>query len=547
MLNNLKISTRLTVLVGTMVGMVVLVAALGLNGMDHSNDNLAAVYHDELEPIEHLSDIERLSLRNRIAFNEALASNNFDAARALVGKIQARSEEINKLWQVYIASSLPANELKIAKEFEHDRGVLLAEGLRPAMAALAANNFDAARKINQQKVQPAYAKLENEIDEIINMSVVSAKAAYDSSAQKFASSRNLMIAAIAIGLALSALIAVVTIRSINRSLDEFETVMTRMQKGGDLTERVKIYGKDEIAQTATAFNALIDNFDSIIGQVHSSSEQVSGAAVQLSAVSVQVTQSSQCQSEAASSTAAAVEQMTASISSVSESADGVRKLSTNSLERTREGHESLSHLMDELKLVAESVTDIAAAVNQFVRSADAITDMTKQVKDIAEQTNLLALNAAIEAARAGEQGRGFAVVADEVRKLAEKSAQSAGEIDSVTRTLGEHSEAVDRAINKGQQSLASSQNHMQSVASVLGMANESVTSASRGVDEITQSVREQTTASHEIAKNIERIAQMAEENHAAINQSSQAAALLQGLATNLATVVARFKVHPSAA
>lgn len=353
-------------------------------------------------------------------------------------------------------------------------------------------------------------------------------------------SSSMAVLVVIIGLSLGA--AFLVVHSVSDPLRSFRDDMLEIQSASDLSRRARVRGNNEIAHTANAFNQLIGSFEGIVGQVRGDCERLSDTATQLSATSSQVTQSSHTQSEAAATTAAAVEQITVSISAVAQSADQVHHLSKESLERTRKGNESLSELVGEVHLVESSVNEIATSVNEFVKSTGAITGMTKQVKDIAEQTNLLALNAAIEAARAGEQGRGFAVVADEVRKLAEKSAQSASEIDAVTRALGEQSERVGKAIQKGLQSLQSSQDYLENVAGALAQANQSVTHAAQGVDDITTSVKEQTMASNEIARNVERIAQMAEENHAASDQASQAAALLEQLARNLENAVGRFKV-----
>jgi methyl-accepting chemotaxis protein len=257
---------------------------------------------------------------------------------------------------------------------------------------------------------------------------------------------------------------------------------------------------------------------------------------------MQISRGSQEQSEAAASTAAAVEEITVSISSVANNTEEVRKLSEKSLRQTQQGNQNVTAMIGEIGRVQEAVQQIAGSVKEFVDSTRAIAGMTQQVKDIADQTNLLALNAAIEAARAGEQGRGFAVVADEVRKLAEKSAQSANEIDRVTNALNQKSTHVEATLLMGLRSLQTTQEQVERVSAVLTEAGESVAQSSHGVSDIAASVGEQSQASNAIARNVEKIAQMSEENHAAVSSNTQDLAHLEQLARELQTAVSRFRV-----
>ena len=329
---------------------------------------------------------------------------------------------------------------------------------------------------------------------------------------------------------------------VTRPTRELQQAMLVMQADGDLSKRVTVRSEDEIGQAATAFNGLIDGFASIIRQVLSNAETVSSTAAQLSASSLQIAQGSQKQSEAATSTAAAVEQITVSINSVAANTEDVRKLSEKSLNQTRQGNQSLTEMIGEIDRVQEAVNQIAGSVKEFVDSTRAIAGMTQQVKEIADQTNLLALNAAIEAARAGEQGRGFAVVADEVRKLAEKSAKSASEIDQVTNSLNQKSTHVEATVQAGLRSLQAMQEQVGSVSTVLTEAGEAVTQSSHGVNDIAASIGEQSLASTEIARNVEKIAQMSEESHAAVESNTRDIMRLEQLARELQAAASRFKV-----
>ena len=325
-------------------------------------------------------------------------------------------------------------------------------------------------------------------------------------------------------------------------MNELREVMMKMGTDGDLSARVRVNGKDEIGQAATAFNELIDRFAVIIRQVNSNAGAVLESAGQLASASAQISAGSQAQSEAAASTAAAVEELTVSISSVAANADSVNNLAEQSLRQTRDGNQNVVAMIAEIESVQSVVKQIAVSVNEFVQSTQAISGMTQQVKEIADQTNLLALNAAIEAARAGEQGRGFAVVADEVRKLAEKSAQSASEIDRVTSSLNKKSGDVEGTVQKGLHSLQVTQEQVGRVSNLLNAAGASVEQSSVGVSDITTSVGEQSVARPEIAGHVEKIAQMSEENPAAVQSTSEAITRLELLAKDLNSAASRFRV-----
>ncbi|HCA27511.1 MAG TPA: methyl-accepting chemotaxis protein [Betaproteobacteria bacterium] len=357
--------------------------------------------------------------------------------------------------------------------------------------------------------------------------------------ETFVTSVALAVAAILLG----AGFVLGIIQAIKLSLNHLTRSMGALASGaGDLTQRLPVTSRDEIGQTSSAFNQFMERMQGIVGEVKSNAGTLTDAAVALSSTMNQVATGSQQQSESASATAAAVEEMTVSVASVADSSEEVRQLSNDSMTHTQRGNESLAELVTEMGQMKSTVEGIASSVNEFVRHTQTITNMTQQVKDIAEQTNLLALNAAIEAARAGEQGRGFAVVADEVRKLAEKSSQSANEIDAVTQTLGQQSTVVESSIQQGLQLLQSSNAVMENVSLVLTEANEAVNRANQGVDDITASVNEQKSASNDIARNIETIAQMAEENSASIGGAFDSAHQLKELAANLQNLVARFQV-----
>jgi methyl-accepting chemotaxis protein len=311
---------------------------------------------------------------------------------------------------------------------------------------------------------------------------------------------------------------------------------------GNLTERLPANRDDELGQIASGVNEFVGEMQSIVRSVHTSAGDVSAAASHLASTARLVASSSASQSDSAASTAAAIEQMSVSVASIADSTGEVRRLSGSSLADAHKGTQSVSELQQEIAKVQTDVDTIATHVREFLSSTQSIADMTRQIREIADQTNLLALNAAIEAARAGEQGRGFAVVADEVRKLAERSSQSAGEITSVTEDLNGKSALVNRSIEGGLNSLSVSLEFVNNLSQVLDNTRQSVQMTSAGVDDVTASVQEQKAASAEIARNVELIAQMAESNRSASQESSEDSSRLEQLSASLKEMIGHFKV-----
>ncbi len=327
-----------------------------------------------------------------------------------------------------------------------------------------------------------------------------------------------------------------------RPTQELQRVMQAMQADGDLSKRVSVRSQDEIGKTARSFNDLANSFQVIVSQVEGHAKHVASAAHSLANDAEALAQGSQRQSDTANHTSGTVEQVSTSGAMVAESVGRVAKLSTETLERANRGQASLQEMVREIESVEVAVREIAISVGEFVNNTHSITSMTQQVRDIAEQTNLLALNAAIEAARAGEQGRGFAVVADEVRKLAEKSAHSASQIDEVTQLLGTQSSQVEKTVQRGMNALQSSQEHIREVAGVLTEANASVENVNQGLEGITQSVNKQRDATQEIARNVEQIAAMASQGNIVVKRTVTAVKSMETLSENLSRTVGRFKV-----
>ncbi len=319
-------------------------------------------------------------------------------------------------------------------------------------------------------------------------------------------------------------------------------VAARAISQGDLKTPLPGSRDDEFGELLTQFTRMRDNLFEIVYSLRCNAESLSLAATELTGAAAGALRSAEQQSESSVNMAAAVEQMSVSIEVVGEHARAAHALTQASGVVSQRGGDVIHRAAAEMHGIAETVDNSAETIRILESHSGEISAIVGVIKDIADQTNLLALNAAIEAARAGEQGRGFAVVADEVRKLAERTANSTRQItamvghiqDGARKAVDEMAASVVR-VNAGVE-VAREAGH--SVSGIQDNANKVVQS----VDDIALALREQSVASQDIARNVERIAQMSEQNSAVARQTSTSAQRLAELSLLLRTDAARFQV-----
>jgi len=310
---------------------------------------------------------------------------------------------------------------------------------------------------------------------------------------------------------------------------------------GDLTARIDLAARDELRFVAGSFNEMAEAMRSLIGSIKDNSDHVADSARNLVASSGQIHVASQCQSDAASSMAAAVEQMTVGIEHIARNASEADSLAKHSGDLSRQGGDIVASVVAEISEIARSVESSARTVEELGERSGQVSAIVGVIGDIAAQTNLLALNAAIEAARAGEQGRGFAVVADEVRKLAERTANSTKEITEMVASIQHGTQDAVAGMEQGVARVHEGVQRAQHAGEAMGGIREAANQVLATVAEISHALREQSTASAEIAKQVTMIARMAEENGSAVGSNHQTANRLGELADTLLNNVSRFK------
>jgi methyl-accepting chemotaxis protein len=333
-----------------------------------------------------------------------------------------------------------------------------------------------------------------------------------------------------------------TIIAIVRPLSRFGNVLDLVANDRDLTQRISYAANDEIGEMATSFDHTMGALQEAFRDIRAQIENVSHSVEALASTAKQVAASSQSQSSSSSAMAASVEEMAVSINTVSSSATDAQSLAQEAGRISDEGGKIVEKTSSEMVLIAQSVGGASGVIQTLGEASKEISNIVQVIREVADQTNLLALNAAIEAARAGEQGRGFAVVADEVRKLAERTAQSTGDISmmigKIQTSSGEAVQEMDKVVKQVESGQALAQEagqHIRAIRTETGKVSDAMT-------EISNALREQGEASNDIAKHVESIAQITDENNAAAEETSSNAQRLDELARNVQSTINRFKV-----
>lgn len=419
-----------------------------------------------------------------------------------------------------------------AKQVEEMRAIALAQGMNGEFGVQPEAWFKTiTEKINSLK----------EVEDTLSKKLL------DKAGQIASEARTTLIASIAtiaVVITLSLLLAVVIVRSISVPLRRTVAMLQDIAEGhGDLTKRLQASsGSDEVGELSRWFNRFVDNIHGIISQAAGTTHQVSSASEQLHATAEQIATAAEevaCQS---STVATASEEMSATSNDISRNCSLAAEIAQRANETAREGAEIVQQTLLGMQNIADRVRESAHTVESLGSRSDQIGAIVGTIEDIADQTNLLALNAAIEAARAGEQGRGFAVVADEVRALAERTTRATKEIGGMIKGIQQETGAAVQSMEYGvhevEKGIESSQRSGKSLQEIVNAIND----VTMQVHQIATAAEEQTAVTGEISTNIHQITDVVSETAKGAHDTARAASQLSTLARDLHGMVSKFKI-----
>lgn len=311
---------------------------------------------------------------------------------------------------------------------------------------------------------------------------------------------------------------------------------------GDLSKRLEVKGKDELAQAAHWLNLFIDKMSNTIGSVVGTASSLASATSELSATAEQMANSAEEVAVQAGSVATASEEMATTSNDIAGNCHMVAQSAQRAADNTRKGFEVVRQTVDGIRQRGDRTRENALAISSLGERSDQIGAIVATIEDIADQTNLLALNAAIEAARAGEQGRGFAVVADEVRALAERTTRATKEISEMIRAIQNETRQAMISMEEGVKGTEKGADEATKLETALQEVLDQVNAVTMQVSQIATAAEEQTATTSEITGNIHRISSIIEGASKGAHDTAAASASLSKMGENLNRMIGQFKL-----
>ena len=536
---NIKLTTRALLSFGIICLLLVGLGVASLFKMDDINGSAAELKDNWLPSVHQAARIESTALFYRLDARR-FVMDDARAGDASMKKINDLKAALTKATQDYAPLVSDAAEKEIYERVAANVRAYQNK-IDELMELSKTRTYQEMALFIQDTTKPQAAALQSSVGELIAINEKGAVQSGLTADESFRSGRNISIIFIVVALVVTALVAITFTRSITRPIKTLLEA-TRKIAEGDLRTSVEISGADEMTELQSATAAMLASLKGTLQHISESSGQLASAAEEMSSITRESTTGIQRQTMETEQAATAVNQMTAAVEEVARNAVSASQ-STQASERSAQtGQERVGQTIAALEKLSATVERTGVEVEGLASQAQHIAKVLEVIGSIADQTNLLALNAAIEAARAGEQGRGFAVVADEVRALAHRTQTSTREIEQMIQGIQKNSTLAVQSMQQSSQEAGST----LLIAHEAGVAIKQITSSISDINErnmmIATASEQQAQVARSVDRNLISIRDLSAQSSSAASQTSLASNELSQLAVSLNRVVARFSI-----
>ncbi|EMK6884240.1 methyl-accepting chemotaxis protein [Vibrio cholerae] len=523
------------------------VAFTSLNTMSVMQAQSNSLYANTAAPMRAMAEATSRIPRMRVGIDMMLLQETAlkDAKGVLKRVEEARTEDIPEMrqaMQVAVDSQVNPELKEQARKLQVRFEQMVREELEPMLQAFANNDMTTAQNIYRDKYAPTYGEMRKQANQILDTLLQQAEQQNHASVESFEAGRTKQMVIIAAGLIISFITSLVIITNLRSRVAYLKDRMSSAAANLSLRTRLELDGNDELCDIGKSFNAFIDKVHHSIEEVAENSKELAMMASSVSQRAHMTQSNCASQRDRTVQVATAIHELGATVSEIASNAAMAADVAKQATLHSGEGKKVVGEVQNRIQTLVNELDNATQVVSSLATQINGISSTLDTIRSISEQTNLLALNAAIEAARAGEQGRGFAVVADEVRTLASRSAASTEEIQQVINRLQTESSRAVEAMEKGR-----SQSDV--VVEFSAKANQSLTEINSQIDQINDqniqvatATEEQSTVVEDINRNVEDINQLTTETSHVADELSRASASLQRLSSQLDKLVGSFEL-----
>jgi methyl-accepting chemotaxis protein len=541
---NLKVAMKLTAAFGVLLalsGFLGIFSILQLGKLNGTMEDIATNSITSMRELGEMRDacnqIRRSQLALQVLESPELRAKEMDKQAKAAERLKDHSAK-------YEASIDSPKEKQLYEDFQKNWGEYLQKS--DAMNALVKDGKRAKVEAASEEAAKAFFTAFDVLNQDTQLNDAGADQSRQSAEAAYRSSRLMVIVLLSVCVALGLGMTVGITKAIVTPVKQVVEVIESLAKG-DLTRQLALDTKDEMGDMARALNQAVMAMHSTIVSIEQNAQALATASEEISSSATQTASGADSQQQQATQVATAMQEMSATVLQVSENSNKAADAARDAANTARDGGQIVDEALASMRSIAESVGNTAKKIEELGKSSKQIGEIVGVINDIADQTNLLALNAAIEAARAGEQGRGFAVVADEVRKLAERTTKATKEIAQMIQNIQVETEHAVETMEQGTKQVEKGVETTSKAGSSLHEIIKSSEQVGEMITHIATAATEQSSATEQVNGNVEQIAKITRESAAGAQQSAKACQELSGLAMDLQALVAKFKVEKEAA
>ncbi|QTN44839.1 methyl-accepting chemotaxis protein [Ectopseudomonas mendocina] len=546
-LDALSLKTRLIIAVAIPCIALLLVALTSLSSMSSMHRDTEVLYLNTAAPMRAMAEVASRIPRMRVGLDMMLLQETpLRDERGVKSRVQdARNEDVPGMREAMrqaVAAQVNPERKAQAQQLLDQFEAMVSNELNPMLAAFDAGDMAKAQQIYRDKYAKTYGVMRQGANDLLDALLKQAEQQNLHSAQSYDEGLTRQIAIIATGLLVSIIISWLIVIQLRRRVAVLQNSLGQAADNLALDTRIDLPGQDELSEIARSFNQFIDKVHGAMRQLADNSRQLSGMARDV-AERARLTQSNcTAQSDRTVQVATAINELGSTVNEIARNAESAAEVAREATQHASDGSAVVSQAHRQVDALNGELEQAAKVIEALAAQTNAISTTLNTIRSISEQTNLLALNAAIEAARAGEQGRGFAVVADEVRTLASRSGASTEEIQQVIDRLQNESRSAVEAMAKGQRQSALVVEYASKASAALEQINSHIGQISDQNIQVATATEEQSSVVEDINRNIVDINELTVGTTHIADQLNQASSDLQALSTQLDGLVGRFRL-----